>query len=76
MAEEALDGSLVGGHARAAEVLGDGAQGHECLGRVGRHGRPVVGDGQQDGQAVGVGRLAGVEAVADSFDETPRPRGR
>ena len=43
---------LVGGHARAPEVLGDGAQGHELPGGVGGHGRPVVGHRQEDGQAL------------------------
>lgn len=31
VAEEALYGRLIGGHGGAAEVLGDGAQGHERL---------------------------------------------
>ena len=45
------------------------AQRHERLGCVRGHGRAVVGDRQQDGDLVGVGELAGVEAVLDDADE-------
>ena len=53
----------------AAEVLGDRAQRHERLGWVRGHGRPVVGDRRQDGDLVGIGELAAVEAVLDEADE-------
>ena len=62
-------GAWSGGGAGAAQVLGDRAQRHERLGCVRGHGCAVVGDRQQDGDLVGVGELAGVEAVLDAADE-------
>jgi hypothetical protein len=52
VAPQRLDVRLVGGDARAAEVLGDRAQRHELPRRVGGHGRAVVADRQQDRHAL------------------------
>jgi len=53
-----------------SDAVVDRAQRHERLGRTRLHGRPVVGDCQQDRDLVRVGQFAGLEPVLDRLDES------
>src|SRR5690606_36174373 len=62
---------LVVGGAGSAEVPGDACAGHERLGGLGGHLRPVVGQGEQHGQLVTVGHDTAAQLVEQAvvFEE-------
>ena len=72
VAEEALDGRLVGRDAGASEVRGDRVQRHELGRRARRHLGAVVGDREQD-RLIGVGRCGVGEPLGAADDAVEQP---